>query len=104
MSRNDLTRFGLNPHSPIAAYVKRLRCGECGSSSVMAKRTTQPLAERDRPLQHLVVVALEQHREVLERQAEQAIDDAAAGTILAADHESRAASVSIPESGRTRES
>jgi hypothetical protein len=25
----------LNPHSPIAAYVKRLRCGECGSSSVM---------------------------------------------------------------------
>ena len=38
LSRNDLTRFGLNPHSPIAAYVKRLRCGECASSHVMAKR------------------------------------------------------------------
>jgi hypothetical protein len=33
LSRNDLTRFGLNPHLPIAAYVKRLRCGECASST-----------------------------------------------------------------------
>ena len=36
LSRNDLSRFGFNLHSPSAAYVKRLRCGECGCSSVMA--------------------------------------------------------------------
>ena len=48
LSRNDLTRFGLNPHSPIAAYVKRLRRGECGCSSVIAKRTMQPTTEHDR--------------------------------------------------------
>ena len=48
LSRNDLTRFDLNLHSPIATYVKRLRCGECDSSSVMAKRTTRPNTEHDR--------------------------------------------------------
>src|SRR5215472_17238732 len=26
LSQNALTRFGLNPDAPIAAYVKRLRC------------------------------------------------------------------------------
>jgi hypothetical protein len=31
-------RFGLKPDAPISAFVKRLRCTECGSGSVMAKR------------------------------------------------------------------
>jgi hypothetical protein len=30
LSRNDLIRFGLKPDAPITAYVKRLRCSECG--------------------------------------------------------------------------
>jgi hypothetical protein len=41
LSQNDLTRFGLKPDAPITAFVKRLRCSECGSASVMAKRGTQ---------------------------------------------------------------
>jgi hypothetical protein len=36
LSRNDLTRFGLKPDAPIAAFVKRLRCSECGCASVVA--------------------------------------------------------------------
>ena len=40
LSRTALVRFGLDPNAAIAAYVKRLRCSKCGSSSVMAKRTT----------------------------------------------------------------
>jgi hypothetical protein len=48
LSRTALVRFGLDPNAPIAAYVKRLRCSKCGSSSVMAKRTTQPNTEHDR--------------------------------------------------------
>jgi hypothetical protein len=48
LSRTALVRFGLDPNAPIAAYVKRLRCSKCGSSSVMAKRTTQPNTEQDR--------------------------------------------------------
>jgi hypothetical protein len=48
LSRNDLTRFGLKPEAPITAFVKRLRCSECGSASVMAKRTMQPNSEQDR--------------------------------------------------------
>ena len=39
LSHTALVRFGLDPNAPIAAYVKRLRCSKCGSSSVMAKRT-----------------------------------------------------------------
>ena len=38
LSRTALVRFGLDPNAPIAAYVKRLCCSKCGSSSVMAKR------------------------------------------------------------------
>jgi hypothetical protein len=40
LSRNDLTRFGLKADAPIATYAKRLRCSECRSGSIMAKRTT----------------------------------------------------------------
>jgi hypothetical protein len=42
LSGPALAGFGLDPEAPIAAYVKRLRCSNCGSSSVMAKRTTKP--------------------------------------------------------------
>jgi hypothetical protein len=48
LSHTALVRFGLDPNAPIAAYVKRLRCSKCGSSSVMAKRTTEPNTEQDR--------------------------------------------------------
>jgi hypothetical protein len=48
LSRTALVRFGLDPNAAIAAYVKRLRCSQCGSSSVMAKRTTQQNDEQDR--------------------------------------------------------
>jgi hypothetical protein len=46
LSRTALVRFGLDPNAPIAAYVRRLRCSKCGSSSVMAKRTSQPNTEQ----------------------------------------------------------
>jgi DNA-directed RNA polymerase subunit RPC12/RpoP len=46
LSRQVLARFGVKPDAPITAFVKRLRCSECGSGSVMAKRTTQPTADQ----------------------------------------------------------
>jgi ribosomal protein S27AE len=30
--------FGVKPEAPVASYVKRLRCSNCGSDSVMANR------------------------------------------------------------------
>jgi hypothetical protein len=48
LSRTALVRFGLDPTRQSLPYVKRLRCSKCGSSSVMAKRTTQPNTEQDR--------------------------------------------------------
>jgi hypothetical protein len=44
LSRQALARFGLKPDAPISTFVKRLRCSECGSGSVMAKRTAAPTA------------------------------------------------------------
>jgi hypothetical protein len=46
---NDLTHFGLTPTRRFATCVKRLRCGECGSSSAMAR---QPNTEHDRRKRH----------------------------------------------------
>ena len=44
LSRAALVRFGLDPNAPIAAYVKRLRCSKCGSSSVrQSERLSQTL-------------------------------------------------------------
>jgi hypothetical protein len=40
-----LKRFGLKPDAPIASFIKRLRCTECGSGSVMAERV--PAAAHD---------------------------------------------------------
>ncbi len=36
----DLVRFGIRPGSPVAQFIKRLRCRKCGSGSVIAQRTT----------------------------------------------------------------
>ena len=33
-----LARFGLPANAPISAFVKRLRCSECGSGSVATRR------------------------------------------------------------------
>ena len=46
LSPRFLTRFGLKPNTPISAFVKRLRCSECGSGSVMAKRIIQAINEQ----------------------------------------------------------
>jgi hypothetical protein len=38
LSDRDLIEFGVDENAPIVAFVKRLRCTECGSGSVMASR------------------------------------------------------------------
>ena len=38
LSEQSLVSFGLKQDAPISAFVKRLRCSECGSGSVMARR------------------------------------------------------------------
>jgi len=48
LSRQALARFGLKPDAPISTFVKRLRCIECGSGSVMAKRIAAPVAAQSR--------------------------------------------------------
>ena len=40
IAEGDLPRFGVKPGAPVAQFVKRLRCRQCGSASVMAQRTT----------------------------------------------------------------
>jgi hypothetical protein len=39
LRERDLERYGEVPGAPIAAFVKRLACSECGSHSVRAYRT-----------------------------------------------------------------
>ncbi len=46
LSDQALVRFGLKPGAPISTFVKRLRCNECGSGSVMASR--QPRLSQQR--------------------------------------------------------
>jgi len=43
-----LASFGLKPDALISTFVKRLRCSECGSGSVMAKRIAAPVAAQSR--------------------------------------------------------
>jgi hypothetical protein len=38
LSAQELADFGIKPEAPIASFVKRLRCRNCGSGSVMANR------------------------------------------------------------------
>lgn len=39
LTERDLGRFGVKRGAPIAQFVKRLRCRQCGSASVMATRS-----------------------------------------------------------------
>jgi hypothetical protein len=39
LSDQELDSFGIKPDSPVASFVKRLRCTKCGSGSVMANGT-----------------------------------------------------------------
>jgi hypothetical protein len=41
IAEGNLVLFGIKPGAPVAQVVKRLRCGKCGSGSVMAQRTLQ---------------------------------------------------------------
>jgi hypothetical protein len=41
LTREALSRFSIAPNTPIAAFVKRLRCRRCGSQSVLATRKPQ---------------------------------------------------------------
>ena len=38
LSDQTLASFGIKPEAPIATFVRRLRCGKCGSGSVIASR------------------------------------------------------------------
>ena len=38
LTPNVLSRLAIGPNTPIAAFVKRLRCRKCGSQSVLATR------------------------------------------------------------------
>jgi hypothetical protein len=40
IAERDLVRFGIKPGAPVAQFVKRLRCRQCGSGGVIAQRTT----------------------------------------------------------------
>ena len=43
LSEQSLVSFGLKQDAPISAFVKRLRCSECGSGSVICQ---QPSARK----------------------------------------------------------
>jgi hypothetical protein len=47
-----LSRLAIAPNTPIAAFVKRLRCRKCGSQSVLATR---------KPRQPPIVVPITKH-------------------------------------------
>jgi hypothetical protein len=44
VSERELVRFGIKPGTPVARFVKRLRCRKCGSGSVIAQRTNSKIA------------------------------------------------------------
>lgn len=44
LTERDLVRFGVKRGAPIAQFVKRLRCRQCGSASVMATRSQSKTA------------------------------------------------------------
>jgi hypothetical protein len=44
LSESSLPRFGEKPDAPIAKFIKRLTCEECGSRSVKAWREQRPAA------------------------------------------------------------
>jgi hypothetical protein len=48
LSAGDLAAHGVKPDSPIAGFVRRLKCSRCGSGSVLAKRVAKPEPEPTR--------------------------------------------------------
>jgi ribosomal protein S27E len=42
LSAADLVTHGVTPDNPIAGFVRRLKCSQCGSGSVLAKRLAKP--------------------------------------------------------------
>jgi hypothetical protein len=48
LSAGDLAAHGVKPDSPIAGFVRRLKCSRCGSGSVLAKRLAKPEPEPTR--------------------------------------------------------
>jgi ribosomal protein S27AE len=49
LSNQALADFGIKPEAPIVSFVKRLRCGDCGSGSVIANR----IAHKERAARRL---------------------------------------------------
>ena len=47
LRETDLPRFGEKPDAPIAAFIKRLKCRQCGSQSVRAFRTNAGSSETE---------------------------------------------------------
>ncbi len=46
LTAETLSRLAITPATPIAAFVKRLRCRRCGSQSVLAtRRPAHPTAK-----------------------------------------------------------
>jgi hypothetical protein len=46
LNREALSRLAIAPNTPIAAFVKRLRCRKCGSQSVLATRKQAPRPQK----------------------------------------------------------
>ena len=46
LNRETLSRLAIAPNTPIAAFVKRLRCRNCGSQSVLATRKPAPRPQK----------------------------------------------------------
>jgi hypothetical protein len=46
LTREALARLAIAPGTPIAAFVKRLRCRKCGSRSVLATHKPAPRPQR----------------------------------------------------------
>jgi ribosomal protein S27AE len=46
LTAERLSRLAITPTTPIAAFVKRLRCRRCGSQSVLATRKPAPRPQK----------------------------------------------------------
>lgn len=46
LTAETLARLAITPSTPIAAFVKRLRCHKCGSHSVLATRKPSPRPQK----------------------------------------------------------
>ena len=48
LTSTELVAHGVKPDSPIAGFVRRLKCSQCGSGSVLAKRSAKPVPKPGR--------------------------------------------------------